>query len=119
MKAIKKFLKRAAFAFLVSLVGCAGPQPKPDEVSRATIDCTATVCDGDRAEQCARLVGAALTCLASHGNVAACMGGIPALVQVGYADLVCVVDALDLQPLPEARANAEAWMRSQRVEVMR
>ncbi len=112
-------MKRLIGLFIICSLGCASSQPKPAEVATAVVDCSTSICNQVRAEPCTQLVSAVLTCLTSDGNTTVCMAGIPALVQVGYADVVCVVDALDLQTLPEAASNADAWFRSQRVEILK
>ena len=104
---------------LAGNVSCSSTQPTPAEVGRAVVTCTATVCD-QPSGPCAQLTSAVLACLVSAGNVGVCLGGVPALVQVGYADIVCVVDALSYHaPTPEIRTKAAEWLRAQRVMVER
>jgi hypothetical protein len=64
-----------------------------------------------------------MTCL-SGGTVAACLAGIPDLVAVGYADIVCVVAALAETPAAgkvgastRVQHAAADWLNRQRVTV--
>jgi len=106
-------------SLLLAGSSCSSTQPTPAEIGQAVVTCTATVCD-QPAGPCAQLTSAALACLASAGNVGVCLGGVPALVQVGYADVVCVVEALEYSaPTIEQRVKAADWLRGQRVRVER
>lgn len=102
------------------IAGCSSAKPKPVEVARVAIMCAQTACDSTPPGPCQRLISSAIACLVSQGNVTVCLAGVPPLVQVGYADVVCVVDALGLaHPEPNIRESAAKWLQTQNVSVIR
>ena len=71
----------------------------PIQVTSAIITCTQTVCETQATSPaCTQLTVAITGCLSSGINAAVCLGGVPALASVGYADVVCVVAALAAAP---------------------
>jgi hypothetical protein len=107
--------------------GCAGKTPTPGEVTNAVITCTNTVCaTSPMAAECSQLEAAVMGCVTSGGNLAVCLAGIPALVSVGYADVVCIVAALATPAptgkyaaaaTPKVQVAAAEWLKAQRVTV--
>lgn len=120
-----KFLPALFITFTLALASCGGKTPTPGQVANAIIDCTETVCTTQpTSPACTKLEGDVMSCLASGGNVAVCLAGIPDLVSVGYADVVCIVadsanpsNTPKLTASPTAQQNAEAWLKIQRVVV--
>ena len=109
------------------LSGCGGKTPAPGQAIDAVVTCTTTVCSNQAlTPACTQLEGAVMGCLVSGGNVAVCLAGIPSLVNVGYADVACIVAAL-ANPAPtgkykalandEVRTKAADWLKTQRVVV--
>ena len=71
----------------------------PIQVANAIITCAQTVCKAQATSPaCAQLTVAITGCLSSGINAAVCLGGVPALASVGYADVVCVVATLASAP---------------------
>jgi hypothetical protein len=110
------------------LLTCGGHSPTPAQVTNAIITCTETVCTAKAiSPECAQLEGAVLGCITSGGNVAVCLAGIPALVGVGYADVVCIVAALATPPVAgskyaamatsDVQTKASDWLKTQRISI--
>lgn len=114
-------MKLTLVALALFLASCGTAAPKPEAVVSAVVTCAATVCaSAETGPACAQLTSAVFACLASAGNVGVCLGGVPSLVAVGYADVVCVVDALNYHaPTEDMRIKALTWLRAQRVRVER
>lgn len=109
-----------ALGSLLLASSCSSAKPTPAEGMRIAVQCAHTACDSTPPGPCERLIASAISCLVSAGNTAVCLGGVPALVQVGYADLVCVVDALAIAHDDKAiRESALKWVRGQNVDVIR
>lgn len=111
-----------AISLLLGYASCStpNPAPTPKRVGQVVIQCAQTACNSTPPGPCQRLIASSISCLVSQGNIPVCLGGLPALVQVGYADVVCVVDALNLaHPEPEIREEAARWLRTQDVVVVR
>lgn len=114
-----------ALLFALSItVSCAGNAPTPGQVVNAVITCTAETCGGAAANpQCSTLEAAVMGCLTSGGDVSICLSGLPALVSVGYADVVCIVANLATTktgtPIVRGSVQARAfeWLATQRVLV--
>jgi hypothetical protein len=71
----------------------------PIQVANAIVTCTQTVCEAQATSPaCTQLGAAVVGCLSSGINAAVCLAGLPALANVGYADVVCVVNALASAP---------------------
>lgn len=99
---------------------CSTAKPTPAEVGKVVIMCAETACDSTPPGPCERLISSAVACVASQGNAAVCLAGLPALIQVTRADVVCVMDALSIaHPDREIRAKAGEWMGAQNVTVIR
>ena len=109
------------------MTSCAGKTPTPGQLINAIITCTETVCSTQpTSPTCTKLEGDAMSCLTSGGNVAVCLAGIPDLVGVGYADIVCIIADLatpsnlsKITASPTAQQNAAAWLKAQRVTVQK
>ena len=120
-----KNLSLVLTAIVLMTMSCGGKTPTPDQVANAIIDCTETVCTTQPSSAaCTKLEGDVMSCVTSGGNVAVCLAGIPDLVSVGYADVVCIVADLanpsntpKLTASPIAQQNAAAWLKIQRVVV--
>ena len=70
----------------------------PTEIAGAIITCTQTVCTSQATSpSCTQLNVAVTRCLTS-ANVYGCLAGVPALIGVGYADVVCIVATLAENP---------------------
>jgi hypothetical protein len=115
-------------ALSILIASCGGKTPTPGQVTNAIITCTETTCTVQPTISiCTRLAGDIMSCLTSGGNVAVCLAGIPDLVSVGYADVVCIVADLAvpmsnlprLTVSPTAQQAAAAWLASQRITVRR
>jgi hypothetical protein len=116
----------------------------PIEVASAIISCAQTVCETQATSSiCAQLSTAITGCLSSGLNAAVCLAGVPALMSVGYADMVCVVAALAAAPpkpiayretsksvgisenksgeilyeIPDVQQQAIKWLRTQQVVI--
>ena len=71
----------------------------PIQVADAIVSCAKTVCEAKATSPiCNQLTVAITGCLSSGINAAVCLAGVPALISVGYADVVCVVSALAAVP---------------------
>ena len=120
-----KFLPALFIAAALMITSCGGKTPSPGQVANAIITCTETVCTTQpTSPACTKLEGDVMSCLASGGNVAVCLAGIPDLVSIGYADVVCIVADLDspsnlpkLTASPTVQQNAAAWLKAQRLDV--
>ena len=113
----------------------------PAEIASAMINCTKTVCTAQATSaSCTQLNVATTSCLSS-ANVAVCLAGVPTLIGVGYADVVCLVSTLAKNPSKaifahefsksmdksmeksgglevfDIQENAAKWLKSQRVNV--
>jgi hypothetical protein len=115
-------------ALSILIASCGGKTPTPGQVTNAIITCTETTCTAQpTGPACAKLAGDVMSCLTSGGNVAVCLAGIPDLVSVGYADVVCIVADLAvpmsnlprLTASPTAQQAAAAWLASQRITVVK
>ena len=116
-----------AMGTVLDNVCCGGKTPAPGQVVDAIVTCTATICTAQgTSPACLQLEGAVMGCLTSGGNVAVCLAGIPSLVNVGYADVACIVAAL-ANPAPTGKYKALAnndvqtkaadWLKTQRIVV--
>jgi hypothetical protein len=114
-------VRLAGAALALCLASCSTNPPKPADVVSAVVKCATTVCASpETGPACAQLTSAAFACLASGANAGVCLGGVPSLIAVGYADVVCVVEALEYSaPTIEQRVKAADWLRGQRVRVER
>ena len=120
-----KFLPAFFIAMMLTIASCGGKTPTPGQVANAIIDCTETVCTTQPSStECTKLEGDVMSCVTSDGNVAVCLAGIPDLVSIGYADVVCIVADLaapsatpKLTASPTAQQNAAAWLKTQRILV--
>jgi len=120
-----KFLPALFIAAALMITSCGGKTPSPGQVANAIITCTETVCTTQpTSPACTKLEGDVMSCLASGGNVAVCLAGIPDLVSIGYADVVCIVADLaspsnlpKLTASPTVQQNAAAWLKAQRLDV--
>ena len=122
---------KSLFFLLVALTlatsSCGGRTPTPGLVANAIITCTETTCTTQPiSPDCVKLEGDVMACLTSGGNVAVCLAGIPDLASVGYADVACIVadlasqsNAPKLTASPTAQQNAAAWLKTQRITVLR
>jgi len=118
-----KFLPALFISLMIA--SCGGKTPTPGQVANAIITCTETVCTTQPSSaECTKLEGDIMSCLTSGGNVAVCLAGIPDLVSVGYADVVCIVADLaspsatpKLTASSTAQQNAAAWLKTQRIEI--
>ena len=118
-----KFLPALFISLMIA--SCGGKTPTPGQVANAIITCTETVCTTQpTSPACTKLEGDVMSCLASGGNVAVCLAGIPDLVSIGYADVVCIVADLaspsnlpKLTASPTVQQNAAAWLKAQRLDV--
>ena len=115
----------------------------PSNIANAIITCTQTVCTSQAtSSSCTQLNLAVTSCLTST-NVAVCLAGVPSLIGVGYADVVCIVATLEETPSKaliewagskslnksgedfEARNdsaiqnNASKWLKEQKINVLR
>ena len=114
-------------ALAILFASCGGKTPTPGQVTNAVITCTATACTTQpTSTECTKLVGDVMSCLASGGNVATCLAGLPDLVGVGYADVACIVADLAIpSSLPKATASptaqqtAASWLKAQRITVVK
>lgn len=108
---------------------CGGKTPTPGQVTNAIITCTETVCTAQATSpECAQLESAVMSCLVSGGNLAVCLAGIPSLVGVGYADVVCIIEAL-ASPTASSKYKSMAtvdvskkaadWLKTQRIMIKR
>jgi hypothetical protein len=71
----------------------------PIQVANTIVACAKTVCENqDTIPICTQLTTAITGCLSSGINAAVCLAGVPALISVGYADMICVVAALAATP---------------------
>jgi len=129
---VKKLFPLLAAPLLVvlstCLLTCGGHSPTPVQVTNAIITCTETICTAKATSpECAQLEGAVLGCITSGGNLAVCLAGIPALVGVGYADVVCIVAALATPPAAgtkyaamatsDVQTKASDWLKTQRISI--
>ena len=120
-----KFLSALFITLTLMITACGGKTPSPGQVANAIITCTETVCTTQpSSSECTKLEGDVVSCLASGGNVAVCLAGIPDLVSVGYADIVCIIaDLAAPSSTPKLTAsftvqqNAAAWLKTQRIDV--
>lgn len=114
-------MRLAGAALALCLASCSTTPSRPADVVSAVVTCASTVCASPgTGPACAQLTSAAMACLVSAGNVGVCLGGVPSLIAVGYADVVCVVEALEYSaPTVEQRVKAADWLRGQRVRVER
>ena len=129
---------RAAFIPLTLVTGialswivsqdCGGKTPTPGQITNAIITCTETVCTAQATSpECAQLESAIMSCLVSDGNLATCLAGIPSLVGVGYADVVCIIATLASPPESskynksmatiDVSQKAADWLKTQRITV--
>lgn len=117
----------------------------PIQVADAIVSCAKTVCETKATSPiCAQLTTAITGCLSSGINAAVCLAGVPALVSVGYADVVCVVSALAAVPsktiayreisksvdisgnksaevpyeMPDVQQQAIEWLKTQNVSII-
>ena len=137
---MKSITIRAAFIPLTLVTGialswfvsqdCGGKTPTPGQITNAIITCTETVCTAQATSpECAQLESVIMSCLVSGGNLATCLAGIPSLVGVGYADVVCIVAALASPPesskynksmaTTEVSKKAADWLKTQRIMIKR
>lgn len=120
-----KFLLALFIAVALMITSCGGKTPSPGQVANAIITCTETVCTTQSTSpDCTKLEGDVISCLASGGNVAVCLAGIPDLVSVGYADIACIIADLaspsntsKLTTSSIIQQNAAAWLKTQRIDV--
>jgi hypothetical protein len=111
----------------LAIASCGGKTPTPGQVANAIITCTETACTAQpTSTSCIKLEGDVMSCLTSGGNVAVCLAGLPDLVSVGYADVACIVADLaattntpKLTASPTAQQNAAAWLKTQRITVLK
>ena len=116
----------------------------PIQVADAIVSCAKTVCEAQATSPiCAQLSAAITGCLSSGLNAAVCLAGVPALMSVGYADVVCVVSSLASTPpktiayrkiaksagrsenksgeildeTPDVQRQAIEWLKTQRVVI--
>ena len=128
---------RSAFIPLALVIGialcclvthnCGGKTPTPGQITNAIITCTETVCTAQATSpECAQLESAIMSCLVSDGNLATCLAGIPSLVGVGYADVVCIIAALESPTIgskyasmvtTEVSKKATGWLKTQKITV--
>ena len=131
-----------AMLMLFSYYGKKGTPPI--EVASTFIKCAQTVCESQATSPaCSQLSAAVTGCLSSGINAAVCLAGVPSLMSVGYADVVCVVSALASAPprtianrtfsksanksgddsvefsdeIPDVRQQAIGWLKTQRIVV--
>ena len=122
-----KFLAICSISLALAITSCAGKAPTPGQVANAIITCTETTCTAQpTSSECTKLEGDVMSCLTSGGNVEVCLAGIPDLVGVGYADVVCIIADLavpsnlsKITASPTAQQNAAAWLKTQRVTVQK
>ena len=123
-------IKQLSLLFAVAVLmvtSCAGKTPTPGQVINAVITCTETTCTTQpTSPACTKLEGDVMSCLTSGGNVAVCLAGIPDLVGVGYADIVCIIADLatpsnmsKITASPTAQQSAASWLKAQRVTVQK
>jgi predicted cation transporter len=123
------FVARAAMAgvFFFAVQNCGGKTPTPGQVVNAVVTCTNTVCtSAATSPECAQLEASVMSCIISGGNLAVCLAGLPSLVGVGYADVVCIIAELANPPATgrykslatdEVRQKAADWLKAQHVTI--
>ena len=132
-----------AMLMLFSYYGKKGTPPI--EVASTFIKCAQTVCESQATSPaCSQLSAAVTGCLSSGINAAVCLAGVPSLMSVGYADVVCVVSALASTPprtiadrkfsksignpkdksveipdeMPDVREQAIGWLKTQQIVII-
>lgn len=70
----------------------------PAKIANAVITCTQTVCTSQATSPSCTQLNVAVTGCLSSANVAVCLAGVPSLIGVGYADVVCIVATLAETP---------------------
>jgi len=115
----------------------------PLNIANTIITCTQTVCTSQATSSSCTQLNVAVTGCLTRTNVAVCLAGVPSLIGVGYADVVCIVATLEKTPSKaliewagskslnksgedfEARDdsaiqnNATKWLKEQRINVLR
>ncbi len=99
MKIITSVIVVMCLLFIILMTYYGRKGVPPVQVANTVIACAQTVCNAQATSPaCTQLGAAVVGCLSSGINAAVCLAGLPALANVGYADVVCVVNTLASVP---------------------